>query len=487
MTRLSYRTLSNLPDNVITADIAPASVQVGIVHLGPGAFHRAHQAMYTQQVDKDGCWGISAVSLRSGQLKDALQQQNNLYTLMILDDKPQTAIVSALKEVLVLEQDRAQVMARMTSPQTHIISLTITEKGYCLNNDGSLNLEHPDIRHDLAHPDNPISAIGLLTAALKQRKHTNTGDVTVISCDNLPDNGDTLHGAVTLFADQSDTALSQWIADSICFPNTMVDSITPASDDALQKAAEQVTGLEDAWPVQREAFTQWVIEDKFSGPRPGWEASGAIITHDVQVFEKAKLRILNGSHTALAYLGSLCHLNTVYEAVTHDAMHTFLNTLLHEEILPSVDASDALNPGQYAADILKRFKNRHIHHLLSQIAWDGSQKLPPRILQTLRDNLAANRSIALLSATVAAWILFVVRASQSDTKIIDPMGETLHELVKTHNGHLTNVADALLDDKRIFGELSQNTAFRNTVHSQLRIVAAIDSQNVSQQLAALCQ
>ena len=487
MTRLSYQTLKQLPDNVATASVDPASTQIGIVHLGPGAFHRAHQAIFTQHADTEGRWGISAVSLRSAHLKEALAQQDNLYTLMILDNIPQTIVVSALKEVLVLEQDREQVMARMTSPQTHIISLTITEKGYCLNNDGTLNLKHPDIRHDLVQPDKPVSAVGLLTAALKQRMNKSIGELTVISCDNLPDNGERLRGAVQLFAEKSDQAFSTWISETVSFPNTMVDSITPASDDDLQNASREATGLDDTWPVQREAFSQWVIENKFSGPRPAWENAGAIITDDVRVFEKAKLRILNGSHSALAYLGSLCHLKTVYEAVSHDAMHTFLNKLLEEEILPTVDASDTLNPEHYVAQTLTRFKNQHIQHLLSQIAWDGSQKLPPRLLNTVKDNLAANRSIHLLSATVAAWIIFVIRSVQTNKKLVDPMDEVLIGVVKNHDGEASGVANALLDDSRIFGDLTQHTDFRKTVLAQLAIVATIDKQNASTQLTALCQ
>lgn len=486
MTRLTNQSLHKLPANVARPDYDRQTTDIGIVHLGPGAFHRAHQAMYTQQVARDGGqWCISAVSLRSPTLKEALAKQDNLYTLMILDDEPQVNVVGIIKELLVLQDDRARIMERMTARQTAIITLTITEKGYCLNNQGELDLTHADIEHDLAHPDRPISAIGLLVAALAARCKAGYNELTVVSCDNLPENGDTLRHAVRRFANEYDTALSQWIAQTISFPNTMVDSITPASDEALKKASAQATGLEDAWPVQREAFSQWVIENNFSGPRPAWENAGATFTDNVHIFENAKLRVLNGTHSALAYLGSLCEMRTVFDAITHKSMNNFITRLLEQEILPTLQHDAALVPEDYAKAILKRFENKHIHHLLSQIAWDGSQKLPPRILGTIKDNIEENRSISLLCAVVAAWILFVIRAAEAKRTITDPMADVLADMVNANHQDIEEVGERFLDEKHIFGALTDNTEFRETVLMQLNKLATIDSDNAEQCLATL--
>ncbi|WP_018984138.1 mannitol dehydrogenase family protein [Salinimonas chungwhensis] len=486
MTRLTNQSLHKLPANVARPDYDRQSTDIGIVHLGPGAFHRAHQAMYTQQVARDGGqWCISAVSLRSPTLKQALAEQDNLYTLMVLDDEPQVSIVGIIKEILVLQDDRQRVMDRMTARQTAIITLTITEKGYCLNNQGELDLTHADIEHDLAHPDTPVSAIGLLVAALATRRKAGYNELTVVSCDNLPENGDKLYRAVKRFAARYDPAVSQWIAQTISFPNTMVDSITPASDEALEKATIKATGLEDRWPVQREAFSQWVIENNFSGPRPAWENAGVVFTDNVHIFENAKLRVLNGTHSALAYLGSLCEMRTVFDAITHNSMSDFITRLLKQEILPTLQHDAALVPGDYAKAILKRFENKHIHHLLSQIAWDGSQKLPPRILGTIKDNIEENRSISLLCAVVAAWILFVIRAVQAKRKITDPMADLLAGVVTANPEDIEEVGKRILNEKRIFGGLTDNTEFRETVLIQLNKLATIDSDNAEQCLATL--
>lgn len=486
MANLNASTLATLPREVKLPQYDVASTTSGIVHIGPGAFHRAHQAVYTDlAMAHGGNWRIDAVSMRSKTLKDKLAEQDNLYSLVVLDNQPYTQIIGALNNVYVLSEDRSAIMASLTAPTTHIVTLTITEKGYCLDNQGKLDAAHPDIMHDKDFPDEPVSAIGLLVAALSARKAANTGDITIVSCDNVSDNGSKLGAAVVAFANLLDAELAQWIKSNIAFPNTMVDSITPATDEALVEQTAAALGVTDRWPIQREAFTQWVVEDKFSGPRPAWEKVGVTFTDDVNMFEKAKLRVLNGTHSTLAYVGSLLNIDTVYEAISKPEIEAFVRRLLETEILPTIEVGNKMNLPAYADAILTRYHNKHIRHLLSQIAWDGSQKLPFRILNTLRDRIKAKASFERLCVPVAAWLLFIARRQQAGENITDPMGEHLLSLAEKHQGDTTAFTDAVLNERDVFAELSDNPAFRNTVHKKVQQMASLNNETMAQCLGEL--
>ncbi|RDV25472.1 mannitol dehydrogenase family protein [Alteromonas aestuariivivens] len=486
MTKLNLNSLAQVNKAVKLPPYNLATTGCGIVHIGPGAFHRGHQAVYTElAMAYGGNWRIKAVSMRSRSLKEKLASQDNLYSLVILDEEPYTRIVGAIDDVLVLDEDREEVMACLCSPETFIVSLTITEKGYCLNSNGTLDFSNPDIVADLKNPSIPVSAIGLLAEALRLRQQSGLPPITIISCDNLSDNGSKLRDAVISFVACSNASLAEWIGQNICFPNTMVDSITPASDEALLQLAEAQTGLSDAWPIQREAFAQWVIEDKFSGPRPAWDKVGVTFTSDVSLFEKAKLRILNGTHSTLAYVGSLAGLDTVYSAISQPAIEGFISSLLKEEILPSIQAVGQIDLDAYAQAIIQRYHNPHIRHLLAQIAWDGSQKLPVRILNTIRDNLTAGRSIQKLCVPIAAWILFIARQIKQGATLTDPMSETLTGLAVKHQGETEELANRILDLEQVFAELSENGAFRESVIQQLRRLSEITGDNLNDCLVAL--
>ncbi|MEO0368625.1 MAG: mannitol dehydrogenase family protein [Pseudomonadota bacterium] len=472
MASLSFSTLGDLPLAVKKPQYNVNATRSGIVHLGPGAFHRAHQAVYTDlAMAHGGNWRIDAVSLRSKTLKHTLANQDNLYSLAILDEEPYRQIIGAINQVFVLDEDRSAIMASLVSPSTHIISLTITEKGYCLDSQGQLDMNNPDIQHDLNSPQTPVTAIGLLVETLRVRKALALNKLTIISCDNVSNNGSKLGAAVIALAQRRDNELAHWISDTICFPNTMVDSITPATDASLRDQTESALGVRDAWPIQREAFAQWVIEDKFSGPRPAWEKVGVTFTDDVNVFEKAKLRVLNGAHSTLAYMGLLFNFDTVFEAMSHSGIEAFIRRLIDTEILPTIDAGEKIDLSRYAEAILSRFHNRHIRHLLSQIAWDGSQKLPLRILNTIRDRLKANASIHLLAVPIAAWLLFIaMRQNQSET-ITDPKAEHLLSLAQRHNNDIHAFTDRVLNESDVFAELSNNQTFRTCVHAQVEALS----------------
>ena len=436
MTNLNESTLARLSGDVKRPAYDRSTTQTGVVHFGPGAFHRVHQAWYFEQaLARDPRWGICGVSLRSPDVRDALVPQDNLYTVAIRDQSISHEVIGAMRELLVAPESPEQVLKRLCAPSTHIVTITVTEKGYCLAGDGTLDLAHSDIRRDLQNLTAPTSVIGFIAEALKRRRATGLAPLTVISCDNLVDNGAKLRRATAKFARTFDEALGDWIEQEVFFPRTMVDSITPATTDALRTSvAAALGGVEDRWPVQREAFVQWVIEEGFRGETPAWESIGVTLTNDVAGYDRAKLRLLNGAHSTLAYAGSLRGYQTVADAMRDERLSTFVRTLMIEDILPTLTAPRGLDLRAYIAAILKRFRNPNMHHQLAQIAWDGSQKLPFRILGTVRDALAASRPIDRLCVPLAAWMQFVRRAALQGDPLNDPLAKNLLDIGRACEG-----------------------------------------------------
>lgn len=436
-------------------------VTVGVVHFGPGAFHRAHQAFYFDQLlAKDPRWGICAVSLKSPGVRDALQPQDGLYTLAQLDAETTFRVVGSIQEVLVAPEDPPSVFARLAAPDTRMVTLTVTEKGYCLTGDGKLDTANPDIVHDLAHPREPVSAVGYVVEGLRRRHQVGLPPYAVVACDNLADNGWRLKAAVVTFAEAIDPALSAWIEAEGRFPRTMVDSITPATDDALRARVKTATGLTDAWPIQREAFTQWVVEDVLGDGAPDLASVGVTLTDDVRGFERAKLRLLNGVHSTIAYVGLLKGHETVFEAISDPALARIAEDLMVQDIIPTLTAPRGLDLAAYAQAILARFRNPEIRHLLSQIAWDGSQKLPFRILGTVVDALEAGRSVDRLALPLAAWMHFVRRRAASGEKIVDPLADRLVETAAACTGDAKADVAAFLKLEPVFSrDLAGNAVF----------------------------
>ncbi|WP_162252157.1 mannitol dehydrogenase family protein [Caulobacter sp. Root487D2Y] len=436
-------------------------VTVGVVHFGPGAFHRAHQAFYFDQLlATDPRWGICAVSLKSPGVRDALQPQDGLYTLAQLDAETTFRVVGSILEVLVAPEDPPSVFARLAAPATRMVTLTVTEKGYCLTGDGKLDTAHPDIVHDLAHPRLPISAVGYVVEGLRRRHQVGLPPYAVVACDNLADNGWRLKAAVVAFAEAIDPPLAAWIEAEGRFPRTMVDSITPATDDALRARVETATGLNDAWPIQREAFTQWVVEDVLGDGAPDLASVGVTLTDDVRGFERAKLRLLNGVHSTIAYAGLLKGHETVFEAISDPALARIAEDLMVHDIIPTLTAPRGLDLAAYAQAILGRFRNPEIRHLLSQIAWDGSQKLPFRILGTVADALAAGRPVDRLALPLAAWMHFVRRRAAEGEKIVDPLADRLVETAAACTGDAEADVARFLKLEPVFSrDLAGNAVF----------------------------
>lgn len=383
---------------------------VGIVHLGLGAFFRAHGAIYVAQAMQasGGDWGILGVSLQSPAMRDALAPQGFAYHAV--EQGPDGEVprrIDVLQAMLVARENPEAVLEAMADPGVRLVSLTVTEKGYChVPATGALNPDHPDIRHDLTH-SLPRSAPGYLMRALQRRRAAGIAPFTVLSCDNLPANGQVVRAVVLDLARRIDPGLADWIAAEGRFPATMVDRIVPATtaEDIARLAAQ---GIVDAAPVFHEPYGQWVIEDDFvGGTRPDLAAVGAQMVADVAPWEHMKLRMLNGTHSSLAYLGYLAGHETVADAARDPIFAAYLRRLWTAEIIPTLTPPPGADPGGYAAALTDRYRNPALRHRTWQIAMDGSQKLPQRLLGTLRDNLAAGRPAPGLTLAVAGWMRYV--------------------------------------------------------------------------------
>ena len=452
MTGLSNATLADLPADVARPGYDRTALVPGIVHVGPGAFHRAHQAAYADAVlAHDPRWAISAMALNSTDVADALRPQDGLYTLALLGAETKWRVIGSIVELLTRAEGDA-FAARIAAPATRLVTATVTEKGYCLTADGGLDRDHPAIRRDLTDPARPTSFVGRLVDGLARRRAGGAGGLTVLSCDNLAGNGRRLSRAVGDYAAAIDPDLAAWIAGEVRFPSSMVDSITPATDDAL-RATVAAAGIEDAWPIQREAFTQWVIEDDFAGERPPFDLAGAQFVADVTGFEEAKLRLLNGAHSSLAYLGLLLGHETVGGAMADTRLAGFVERLMRDDIAPSLGVTAGLDTGAYIGAILDRFRNPAIRHLLAQIAWDGSQKLPFRLLATIVDARRAGRPVDRLVVPVAAWLRFLALPRPPMAPLVDPLAARLTALA--HD------PDAVVQDSGVFpAELVGDPTFR---------------------------
>jgi len=465
MTQLSRASLATLPSAIARPGHDIAAVTTGIVHFGPGAFHRAHQAdVIDRLLDTDPRWGIAAVSLRTPGTVDALKAQDGLYTLAVIDREPSMRILAAHSEAIGPGEGK-RLRARLASPRVRLATSTVTEKGYCLGPDGSLNMAHPDIVHDLTQPAEPASVIGWIVAGLSDRRAAGVPPFAMLCCDNMTGNGGKLRAACAALARANDPALADWIEAEVAFPDSMVDSITPASDPAFLAKVEAELGAADHAAVQRESFTQWVLQRFDLQDGPDLASAGVTLTSDVRGYEQAKLRILNGAHSTLAYTGLALGHETVFEAMSDPALAAFVTRLVHHDIRASLRPVDGLDTEAYANAVLDRFRNPAIRHLLAQIAWDGSQKLPYRLLDTVREALEAGRPVDRLAVPVAAWIAFIRRKAANGETLTDPLADTLVAASRD--------LDAMLALRQVFPErVAADARFRDAVASAL---AAFDA------------
>jgi fructuronate reductase len=469
--RLSTSTLHYAAKNVRLLGYDRAAMRSGIVHLGLGAFARAHLAEYTDDalVRAPGDWGITGVSLQRPDQRDRLAPQDGLYTALQRDGAgTQARIIGCVQRVLVAPETPLAVVTAMADPTCRIVTLTVTEKGYCHDPaSGRLDFSHPNITADLAHPAAPRSAIGLIVAALERRRAARLSPFTVLCCDNLPQNGRLLARLVDEFARRRNAQLADWIAAKAAFPCTMVDRIVPATADADIAAASEAVDLLDLAVVVHEPFRQWVIEDRFvSTARPAWQEVGAQFVADVAPYEHMKLRVLNAAHSALAYLGYLSGRETVVEAVSDSILRRFVFDLWHEEIIPVLTAPPGINLSAYSDRLMRRFENPAIQHRTWQIATDGSQKLPQRLLDTVRERLALQLPVTRLAHVIAAWIRYVGAIDEAGKPIDvrDPLASVLRKTLDDAGQQAAERVARVIALKEIFGDdLAENQSFRAAV------------------------
>lgn len=446
--RLSQENIAALNADVERPGYDRAAQACGIVHFGIGAFHRAHQAVYTDDAmaagDRD--WGITGVSLRSGDVADQMEPQDGLFTVSERGSGSQrTRLIGAVQRVLVAPRDPAAVVTALASRSTRIVSFTVTEKGYCRTPAGQLDLAM--LEPELADGATPRSIYGFLAAGLAQRRAAGTPGLTLVSCDNLAENGAVLSVLLNAYLDRVDPGLAAWFRRECTCPSTMVDRIVPAVTDADRLQIADTIGMEDAAAVITEPFRQWVIEDRFAGPRPRWEVGGAQLVADVRQHEAAKLRMLNGAHSALAYLGLAQGHDFVHQAIADPTLRPLIEQLMRHEAGVSLGSDPGLDIDAYAAQLLARFANSALPHRLAQIAVDGSQKIPQRWLEPLAINMAAGRACPATLKALAAWMLHV----RGDARVVDdPMAAQLAALWQSAG--TAGIVTALFGEQGLFAD-----------------------------------
>ncbi|RBI69648.1 mannitol dehydrogenase family protein [Vreelandella sulfidaeris] len=473
-----------MPNVKLISSSSKQNSQIAIVHLGLGAFHRAHQAVYLEryrQRSGDVTWGLCSANLRSSVgLVDGLSAAGHRYHVAEYADSENLTLleIGVIEETLFSGRDGADegmdswgrdrevLLARMASSDTRVVTLTVTEKGYFLNPaSGDLRNDDPMIVGDIASPQQPRTAPGLLVEALARRREAGIAPFTVLSCDNMPDNGKRTRQAVVQLAEQRDADLASWIANEVAFPCSMVDRIVPAMTDAdFERLA--VLGVNDPNAVVCEAFTQWVVEDHFPTGRPSWEAEGVEMVADVAPFETMKLRMLNGSHSLLAYLGALAGIETVYEGVNNAELRSLLRRYMLEEAAPTLEMPEGIDLDAYADSLLARFANDSLRHRLQQIAMDGSQKLPQRWLSGALERSTAGQASPCVALGVATWICYTAGQDLHGNSypVDDPLAKRFAELHQKHGSDPSALVAAYLAmDDVMPNALAQDDAFAQAV------------------------
>ncbi len=470
MRRLDEITASSLPSSVAQPAYDRHAAATGVVHLGLGAFHKAHQAVVYEAALNSGDlrWGVLGASLRSRGVRDQLAPQGGLYTVTAREgSNEQTQLIGALRGVLVAPEDPVQLVQAMAKPEVHLVTLTVTEKGYKLDPAaGALIHDDPDLAADLKSLERPRTAPGFIVAALAKRRAAGLKPFTTLSCDNLPHNGKRLREAVLAMAGHHDEALRDWIDAQGAFPETMVDRIVPATEEGDIAALEQRIGVVDRAMVKTEPFTQWVIEDRFVGERPDFAAFGVQLTQSVAPWEAAKLRLLNGAHSGIAYLGGLAGIEFVHEFVALPAGRAFIEALWNEAAT-TLSPPAGLDVPAYRVALMQRFANSALNHRTRQIAMDGSQKLPQRLLAPIIVRLERNQKVETLALAVAAWMRWQEGRDDSGTPYVvdDPLAPRT-----AGSGNLTAggaVAGLLAIDAIFPPLLAEHDGFRRTLTDAL--------------------
>ncbi len=477
--RLSNATLRNLGSEVAKPAYDRSRVQQHTVHMGVGGFHRAHQAVYLDDLlalEDTERWGECGLGVlhSDDRMRDALSGQDCLYTVVERSATGQTArVIGSLVDYIYAPESREAAIEKMAAAETRIVSLTITEGGYFIDEaTGDFLAEHPQIRHDVENPREPVSSMGLIAEALDRRRTRGLPPFTVMSCDNLQGNGHVAQKVLLALTGLSNPALQQWIAGNVAFPNSMVDRITPATTPADIAAVSQRFGLDDAWPVVTEPFRQWVIEDTFCNGRPQWERVGAELISDVAPYEIMKMRLLNGSHLAMAYLGALHGFTYVHEIMEDPLFRSFIESFM-EEVTPVVPKIPGVSVTEYKRSLVDRFSNPTINDQVTRIASEGSAKIPKWLLPSIVELLEQRGPTELLSLVLASWIFYLGHG-------IDERGEPL-KIIDARGSELTAIAKGSLSTPALCSPSSQFSAkscrrthsFVHSVESALQLLSKL--------------
>ncbi|MEK9663875.1 MAG: mannitol dehydrogenase family protein [Candidatus Nanopelagicales bacterium] len=461
---------TNLPIimSVPTPTYDRATATVGIVHFGFGNFHRSHEAMYVDRLMESGRgmdWGICGVGVlpQDARMRDVMSAQDYLYTLVLRhpDGSLEPRVIGSVLEYLFAPDDPEAVFARAADPAVRMVSLTVTEGGYLKNPaTGEFDPQHPSVLHDLADPSHPQTAFTYVIESLRRRRAAGVPPFTVLSCDNLQGNGDIARQTIVSLARLMDPELGDWIDAEVAFPNSMVDRITPATTDDDRTAVRDEFSIDDAWPVPGEPFTQWIVEDHFTLGRPEWEAVGVQFVDDVRPYELMKLRLLNASHQAIAYLGGPLGYVLVDEAMRDVAIRHYLMAYMVREATPTLGELPGIDLPAYIDTLIERFSNPHMRDTLVRLATDGSNRMATFTLPTIRENLAAGRSVALGAAMVAAWSYYWELIGSGMITAPEIPEDVLAQVMTDAALAETTDPGAFLAIEPIFGDLASDPVFR---------------------------
>ncbi len=471
--RLSYQALDALPSNVKKPGYSRNVLSAGIVHIGVGNFHRAHQAMYLHNLFNSGearDWAIRGAGTKSYDvaMRDKLKSQDWLTTVVELDANGLTAQVCA-SMIDFLENDAASLINGLSHSEIRIVSLTITEGGYYMDDKtGGFNLAHPEIQRDINDFASPNTVFGVLIKSLQNRRDNNVLPFTVMSCDNIPHNGDVTKRALTEMATKIDQNLANWITNNVTFPNSMVDCITPATSDLERDKLKNLFGIEDSAPVFCEPFRQWVMEDNFVNGRPPLEKVGVEFVDDVAPFELMKLRILNGGHASIAYPAALLGINFVHDVMANKSISQYLKKLVEEEIIPTLDDVPGVDFNEYAALIESRFANPEVRDTVPRLCQDASNRLPKFILPIIQANLQQGRDCKGLALVIALWCRYCAEGADPDSGIVI-QDQQAQRLIK-QSLLAKEDPSAFLQMNDIFGTLSKQDIFYQHFSTWLKML-----------------
>ncbi|MGI9007063.1 MAG: mannitol dehydrogenase family protein [Streptosporangiaceae bacterium] len=466
-----------------------SKVTAGIVHVGVGGFHRAHQARYADALMNQGeslDWGICGVGVLPADraMKDALAAQDGLYTLVLKhsDGTWEPRVIGSIVAYLFAPDDPDAVIEKMAAATTRIVSLTVTEGGYNISDaTGEFDAGHPDVRHDTTPGATPRTAFGFIAEALRRRRSRGLAPFTVMSCDNLPGNGDLTRAALTAFARLRDPGLASWIDAVVAFPNAMVDRITPETTDADRAGLRARFGIEDRWPVVCEPFTQWVLQDAFTAGRPRYEQAGVQLVGDVEPYELMKLRLLNASHQAMCYFGYLAGYRLVHEAARDELFRRFLRGYMAAEATPTLPPVPGVDLGDYQRTLIERFSNPQIRDTIARLCAQSSDRIPKWLLPVVRDQLATGGEIRRAAAVVASWARYAegVDEQGEPIQVVDRMAPVLTEYARRERGE----PNAFISQQQLFGDLAADERFVAAYQSALGLLRARGARATLESLA----